>query len=115
MTLREYFGIATDHTDSFVFDITCPSSFTEDSFTVGTVTFDLLKDTSKSVGLPTLSGIPSSCYSVTWNFIRASDNQNMLIAKPTVFQMSATDLTISHTVSDFQARLDLFGSESFYF
>ena len=34
---------------------------------------------------------------------------------PTVFSMSATELTVTHVVSDIAQRLSLFGSETYYF
>lgn len=42
VSFKEYSGIATELTDSFNLEIKCPSTFTEDSFSIATVIFDLL-------------------------------------------------------------------------
>ena len=39
---------------------------TENAWTVSTVVFDLLKDTLKTIELPTLAISPSDCYTTTW-------------------------------------------------
>ena len=116
VSFKDYDGIATELTDSFNLELKCPSTFTEDTFSIGPVTFDLVIDTNMPISLPTLSGIASVCYSVTWDFLRDSDDSDMLADFPSVFSISGTDLTITHpAVNDFQTRFDLYGSQTFKF
>ena len=117
VTIKEYSGITVDHTASFTFEIKCPSTYTEDSFSGGAVTnyFNLLTDTTIQITLPTLSGIPLSCHSVTWNVLRQTDNQDMEVAMPAVFSIGATALTLTHSVGNYADSLSLFGSATYFF
>ena len=92
-----------------------PPTITEDPFTGGTTTFDLLVDTTANILLPTLSATPEGCYSKVWTVSRVSDNSDMELNQPTVYVITDPNLVLSHTVTDYAARLTLFGSESLQF
>ena len=91
---------------------------TEGAWSVATTTFDLLQDTSVAVTLPTVTATPVGCFSITWKMHRLSDSVDMEVSTPTVYSIAtgATDLTLTHTVSDYAARLALFSAPvSYYF
>lgn len=91
---------------------------TEGAWGLATTTFDLLQDTSKLINLPTATATPTGCFSVTWNAYRQSDAVDMEVDSPTVYSIptGAIDLYLSHTVSDYAARLALFsGPVNYYF
>lgn len=113
--ITDYAGITTVLTDTFEFTIQCSPSYTEDAYPGGTTTFDLLTDTSATIALPTISGIIASCYTLTFKVYRQWDNQDMEALLPAVFAIGATDMTITHVVSDYAERHSLFGSEVYYF
>lgn len=47
--------------------------------------------------------------------LRVSDNTDMAVAAPSTFTVSAPDLILSNTVTDFTERLSLFGTVSYFF
>ena len=59
--------------------------------------------------------MPSGCFTVSWKVFRASDNQDMEVAMPSVFSVGATDLTFTHTEANYVDRLTLFGENDYYF
>ena len=58
---------------------------------------------------------PSQCQQLTWKVYRTSDGADMEATLPAVFSVGATHLTISHTVSNYSERKNLFGEDNYYF
>ena len=102
-----------------VFGMLCTDktvTITENSWTSGTTTFDLLEDTSKNIALPTLTISPDLCYATVWSVFRLTDNQNMVTAAPTSFTFLDPNLIITHDVASFTKRFWFFEkSSTFYF
>lgn len=93
-------------------------SITEDAYANKGITtvFDLLKDTTKSILLPTLTKSPIECVgTTTWTVHLQSDGNNMVTANPSVFNIADADLTLTSTIDDFTQRELLFGSKTYYF
>lgn len=89
-----------------IFGVSCTeqaSTIVEDPWNSGeTLTFDLLKDTSKQIILPTMTITPDPCYMTSWSVFDSSTNQDVISLS--VFAISASNLVISHTIMRFDKR-----------
>ena len=92
-------------------------TFTEDAYagTGVTTTVELLSDTFVQIALPTITVTPAGCLSVSWQAAKTVDSTDMVASKPAVYAISAASLDISHVVTDFLLRRDLFGTLSLHF
>ena len=60
---------------------------TEDAYSITSVTFDLLKDATKDIPLPTLTIPYTGCYDTSWRVHLSTDDTNMVTSKPAVFSI----------------------------
>ena len=94
------------------------ASISEDAWSGGTFTYDLLKDTMKTRALPSLTITPDSCYTTTWQLYYSN---GALVNNPTVFNIDSvtSNLVITHpteaTFTNVLSRVMLAGVESYYF
>ena len=63
---------------------------TEDAWAGATTTFDLLKDTSKTIAVPTLTISPVGCYVTTWTAHKQADNANVVSTMSSVFSFATS-------------------------
>ena len=90
------------------------SYFIEDPYPLVTHDFDLLVDTSLNINLPTYTSTPTGCFDPLWTINRKSDDTDMEFLYPSVFGFSDTELEVTHTISDFVERKNLFGLDDYY-
>lgn len=74
-----------------------------------TTTFDLLKDTSSTFSMPTLTVTPCKCFTTTWQLFKEDGWLDMVQSLPAVYGMSDTEISVSHVVANFDIRKTLFG------
>ena len=101
-----------------VFGLLCTDkthSITENSWTQSTVTFDLLKDTSKNIPLPTLTITPDPCYTTSWKVYKTADNTDMLAAMSSVYSITSPNLVVAHDIADYAQRKTLYGLTQLFF
>jgi len=114
--MTEYAGIATAFSGSFSLEILCAGdilTFTEETgYSVATQTLDLLSDVSVTVRMPTVTYTPTLCITLTWKVFRKSDNMEVSSAMSQVFNVGATELTVTHSKDNFSRRKDLFGEDN---
>ena len=89
-------------------------TYSENAWTLSTVVFDLLKDSSKTIELPTLAISPSGCYTTTWKVYRTSDDKDMVVESPLKFSFTSTSLVYTLDINSASDRLSLLGSETYY-
>ena len=114
--ITEYAGIATAISGTTSIEILCAidlSSFSEEvGYSVDTQTLDLLTDVSTTVRMPTVTFTPKLCIWVTWKIYRRSDSEDVSSTMSQVFNVGATELTITHSKDNFSRRKDLFGDHN---
>ena len=72
-----------------------------------TITFDLLRDTSKVIALPELAISPSSCnFSASWKVYDQASNEDLALLEPKTYEIieSAPELVLTHTFLDYEQR-----------
>ena len=97
-------------------DVSFTPTVSENTFSGGTTTFNLLLETTKTITLPTLTVTPAGCnYVTTWQVKLKSDNTDQVLTLSSVFSISGSNLALSHTVSNYAQRITLFGNKAYYF
>ena len=115
VVITEYLGIASASNDSTNFEILCAVdllSFTQEvGYDVGVQTLDLLSDVSVTIRMPTVTFTPTLCITLTWKIFRKADHLEVSSSMSQIFNVGATELTITHSKDNFTGRKDLFGDE----
>ena len=114
--ITEYAGIATVLSGSTTLEVLCAidlSSYNEEvGYSVSTQTLDLLSNVSTTVRMPTLAFTPNLCIFVTWKIFRRSDSKEVSATMSQVFNVGATELTVTHSSDNFSSRKNLFGDHN---
>ena len=114
--ITEYAGIATVLSGSTTLEVLCAidlSSYNEEvGYSVSTQTLDLLSNVSPTVRMPTLAFTPNLCIFVTWKIFRRSDSKEVSATMSQVFNVGATELTVTHSSDNFSSRKNLFGDHN---
>ena len=105
----EYVGInSRENFGDFVFTIICPDSFIEDSYSPGEATFNLLTQTLSSWTLPTISGLPTSCFTLVFDKIFSSIDDTEMSLVNGEFAFTSTQMTLTHELLSYEDRNTLF-------
>ena len=90
----------------------CPasaSSIDSVTFAGATIAYDLVKDTSVNVSLPTASISPTGCFTTTWKLHKTAGDSDLSATEPSVYTISSPNLVINLTPSDYAMRKSKFG------
>lgn len=103
-------------TASFTASVLCPTNPSVVSFPASssTTTIDLLVGASYTIATPSLSAVPTSCFTVSWQIFNSAGD-DLAITMSSIFSFSGSDLTVTIDEADFASRSALFGTQTFTF